>query len=249
MEKSFKEEMQKNRLKYEDLIKRKFIFVQTAEIYGGYAGLYDFGPVGTGIKNNLISQWKKHFIVEEDLLEIDSTCLTPRVVFQNSGHEERFIDWMVQDKKTHDTYRADHLLEDHIENLLLDKTLTPQIIEEYELILSNMGNFNTSQQFDELIERFDIKNPKNPKNKLSKVYSFNLFINTCAKSCLELFDSSIGESFAFECPGTRQYIHFSYPLHNFPEIHSFESLNLDFYSFPVLVSKFTSHCFSPVGIV
>ena len=68
-----------------------------------------------GIKNNLIQKWKKHFIVEEDLLEISTTTLTPAIVLKHSGHEARFIDWMVKDDKTHETFRVDHLLEDHLE--------------------------------------------------------------------------------------------------------------------------------------
>lgn len=92
---SMKELLKKNRPIFEDLVKRKFIYTQTAEIYGGTAGLYDYGPIGCGIKNNLIQKWKRHFIVEEDLLEISTTTLTPAIVLKHSGHEARFIDWMV----------------------------------------------------------------------------------------------------------------------------------------------------------
>ena len=121
MDKSIREVMQKNRPLFEDLVKRKFIYAQTAEIYGGMAGLFDYGPIGSGIKNNLIDIWKKHFIVEEDLLEISCTTLTPAIVLRNSGHEQRFIDWMVKDEKTQETFRADHLIEDHLEKLIEDK--------------------------------------------------------------------------------------------------------------------------------
>ena len=49
-----KDLLKKNRPMFEDLVKRKFIYTQTAEIYGGTAGLFDYGPIGCGIKNNLI---------------------------------------------------------------------------------------------------------------------------------------------------------------------------------------------------
>lgn len=120
---SIKELLSKNRPLFEDLVKRKFIYTQTAEIYGGVAGLYDYGPLGCGIKNNLINKWKRHFIVEENLLEISCTTLTPAIVLKHSGHEKRFIDWMVKDEKTKETFRADHLIEDHIENLLKNTKL------------------------------------------------------------------------------------------------------------------------------
>jgi glycyl-tRNA synthetase len=51
------------------------------DIYGGVAGLYDFGPVGCAIKNNLESFWREHFILEESMLEVNTTCLTPSKVF------------------------------------------------------------------------------------------------------------------------------------------------------------------------
>jgi glycyl-tRNA synthetase len=60
----------------EDLLKRKFFYAQAFEIYGGVAGFYDFGPLGSALKANVENQWKNHFILEEDMLELTCTCMT-----------------------------------------------------------------------------------------------------------------------------------------------------------------------------
>ena len=61
----------------DDLLKRRFFFAPSFDIYGGVAGLYDYGPAGCAIKNNLESFWREHFILEENMLEVSTTCLTP----------------------------------------------------------------------------------------------------------------------------------------------------------------------------
>lgn len=81
----------------------------------GIAGLYDYGPPGSSLQANIIAEWRKHFIVEEHMLEIDSTCITPAPVFETSGHVARFADWMVKDTKTGDVLRADHLVKNVLE--------------------------------------------------------------------------------------------------------------------------------------
>jgi glycyl-tRNA synthetase len=79
-------------------------------ISSGIAGLYDYGPPGSALQANIISEWRKHFIVEEGMLELDTTIMTPSPVFEASGHVARFADWMVKDTETGDVLRADHLV-------------------------------------------------------------------------------------------------------------------------------------------
>jgi glycyl-tRNA synthetase len=81
----------------------------------GVAGLYDYGPPGSSLQANIISEWRKHFIVEEGMLEVDTTIMTPAPVFETSGHVARFADWMVKDTKTGDVLRADHLVKGVLE--------------------------------------------------------------------------------------------------------------------------------------
>jgi len=46
----------------------------------GIAGQYDFGPLGCALKNNLVDEWRKWFVLEEDMLEVDCSILTPEPV-------------------------------------------------------------------------------------------------------------------------------------------------------------------------
>jgi len=58
--------------------------VPSYEIYGGSAGLYDYGPLGSALKSNVESLWRQHFILEEDMLELTGPCLTPEEVLKTS---------------------------------------------------------------------------------------------------------------------------------------------------------------------
>ena len=94
-------------------ILRRFFFRQAFEIYGGVGGFYTYGPPGSAVKQNLISLWRKHFVIEENLLEVDDTCIMPHDVLFTSGHVERFNDFIVKDSKDPSIFfRADKLLEE-----------------------------------------------------------------------------------------------------------------------------------------
>ena len=164
---------------FEDLIKRRFVYTQTAEIYGGLAGLYDYGPIGTAIKTNFITLWRKHFLLEDDINEISCTTLVPQPVFKASGHEDRFNDFMIKDPKTQEAFRVDKLIEDFIETKLSKpKKLKPEQITRYNEIVNTLGNVTTGEGFDKLVQELEITNPNAKKNKLSNAYEFNLMFST-----------------------------------------------------------------------
>ncbi|KAI8326411.1 cytoplasmic and mitochondrial glycyl-tRNA synthase [Martensiomyces pterosporus] len=95
----------------ESLLLKRFFYAPSFGIYGGVAGLYDFGPTGTALQQNLINLWRQHFIIEEDMLEVDCSIMTPAEVLKTSGHVEKFADWMCKDTKNGEIFRADHLVE------------------------------------------------------------------------------------------------------------------------------------------
>lgn len=164
---------------FEDLVKRRFVYIQTAEIYGGVAGLYDYGPIGTAIKNNLVQMWRTHFLLEDDINEISCTTLVPQPVFKASGHEQRFNDFMVKDEKTNEAFRVDKLIEDVIEKKLENpKKLKAGEEDRLKEIFATIGNINKGEDFDALVEELKIRNPTAKKNKLSKAYEFNLMFST-----------------------------------------------------------------------
>lgn len=65
---------------FEDLLKRRFVYAPSFEVYGGVAGLYDYGPTGCAIKENLLTAWRRHFILEEGMYQIDCPAMTPEMV-------------------------------------------------------------------------------------------------------------------------------------------------------------------------
>ncbi|MCO5588415.1 hypothetical protein L7F22_042371 [Adiantum nelumboides] len=104
-----------SRPQLEGLMTKRFFYTQAFEIYGGVAGLYDYGPTGASLQANIISAWRQHFILEEEMLELDTTIMTLSDVLKTSGHVDKFADWMCKDPKTGEIFRADHLVEGVLE--------------------------------------------------------------------------------------------------------------------------------------
>ena len=92
------------------LCKRRGFIFQTNEIYGGLQGVYDYGPLGVELKNNLKRSWWNAMVYERDDIEgIDSSILTNPLVLKQSGHEETFSDPLVDCKNCKARIRADHI--------------------------------------------------------------------------------------------------------------------------------------------
>lgn len=93
---------------------RGFVF-PSSEIYGGFASIYDFGPLGVELINNLKKLWWKNVVWErEDVEGIDGSILTHPKIWEASGHVEGFTDPMVDCKSCKKRFRADKLLEDKL---------------------------------------------------------------------------------------------------------------------------------------
>ena len=93
------------------LCKRRGFIFQSSEIYGGLQGLYDYGPLGTELKNNLKQAWWRSIVYERDDVEgLDACVLTHPNVLRYSGHEETFSDPLVDCMKCKTRMRADHLV-------------------------------------------------------------------------------------------------------------------------------------------
>ncbi|KAI6029454.1 hypothetical protein BKA83DRAFT_14677 [Pisolithus microcarpus] len=180
--------------------------VGTAAILG-VAGLYDYGPPGSSLQANIIAEWRRHFIVEDHMLELDTTIITPASVFETSGHVARFADWMVKDEVTGDVLRADHLVKNVLQarlaanlearGLAADKDkedektkkkrkvktaavqLPDETVKEYESILARLDNYS-GPELGQLCKTHDIRNP-DTGNQVGEPQQFNL-----------MFASSIG---------------------------------------------------------
>ena len=97
----------------EDLVslcKRRGFIYQTNEIYGGIQGLYDYGPLGVELKNNIKQSWWSSVVYERDDVEgLDSSILTNPLVLKYSGHEQTFSDPLVDCRACNARWRHDHL--------------------------------------------------------------------------------------------------------------------------------------------
>ena len=92
------------------LCKRRGFIYQTNEIYGGLQGLFDYGPLGVELKNNLKLAWWRSMVYERDDVEgLDAAILTNPNVLKHSGHEDTFIDPLVDCRSCNSRWRADHL--------------------------------------------------------------------------------------------------------------------------------------------
>jgi len=94
------------------LCKRRGFIYQSNEIYGGLQGLYDYGPLGVELKNNLKHSWWRAMVYDRDDIEgLDASVLTSPKVLQYSGHEDTFADPLVDCRSCKSRWRSDDLLE------------------------------------------------------------------------------------------------------------------------------------------
>ena len=92
------------------LCKRRGFIFQSSDIYGGLQGVYDYGPLGVELKNNLKAAWWSSMVYERDDVEgLDAAILTNPVTLKYSGHVDTFTDPLVDCKDCKARHRADHI--------------------------------------------------------------------------------------------------------------------------------------------
>ena len=97
-----------------------FIF-QGSEIYGGLANTWDYGPLGSRLKNNIKDSWRKRFIQERpNAYEVDAAILMHPRVWEASGHVGSFSDPLIDCKNCKSRQRTDNLIDDFDENAHAD---------------------------------------------------------------------------------------------------------------------------------
>ncbi|XP_023004194.1 glycine--tRNA ligase, mitochondrial 1-like [Cucurbita maxima] len=158
-------------------LERRLFYIPSFKIYRGVAGLYDYGPPGCAVKSNVLAFWRQHFVLEENMLEVDCPCVTPEAVLKASGHVDKFTDLMVKDEKTGTCYRADHLLKDFCnEKLQKDLSISSEKAAEFKHVLAIMDDLS-AEQLGAKIKEYGIVAP-DTKNPLSDPYPFNLMFQT-----------------------------------------------------------------------
>merc|ERR1719495_676938 len=165
-----------DRTKMEDTLKRRFFYDQSFAIYGGVTGQFDFGPMGCAMKSNLIQAWRSHFVLEEQMLEVDCTVLTPETVLDASGHVSRFAELMVKDTVNGECYRLDHLIKAALEKTCADKKCSQEIKADCEDIITKLDGM-TKDEMAAVMKKYQIKSPLT-NNELTDPIEFNLMFQT-----------------------------------------------------------------------
>lgn len=93
------------------LCKRRGFVFPGSEIYGGFAGTYDFGPLGVELRRNVVDAWMRSMREHDNIAFLDSSIFTAARVWEASGHTSGFSDPMIICTSCHTKSRADHLLE------------------------------------------------------------------------------------------------------------------------------------------
>eukprot|EP01091_Cochliopodium_minus_P003421 TRINITY_DN132_c0_g5_i1.p1 TRINITY_DN132_c0_g5~~TRINITY_DN132_c0_g5_i1.p1 ORF type:complete len:634 (+),score=219.84 TRINITY_DN132_c0_g5_i1:52-1953(+) len=162
---------------FDEFMKRRYFIEQSFSIYGGYKGLFDMGPPMVAVKTHVLTHWRNHFILEEDMLELECTCLTPEPILKTSGHVEKFTDFMVKDVKNGVCYRADKLLEEHLDNEIeSNKKITQEQIKEYEKVMAQVDDFS-GEELGNMLKKYGVKSPETG-NDLTDPFPFNLMFAT-----------------------------------------------------------------------
>lgn len=122
------------------LCKRRGFIWPSYEIYGSVAGMYDYGPLGFSLRNNIVEIWRDLFKGREGFTEIDTETVNPRDVFKASGHLDKFADKITYCTKCGAPFRADHLIKDFYDNtdVMTEKDIE-KAFEEHHVVCPECG--------------------------------------------------------------------------------------------------------------
>ena len=208
-----------------------FIF-QSSEIYDGLSAVYDYGQNGALLKNNIKAYWWGAMVqMHENIVGIDSAIFMHPTTWKASGHVDAFNDPLIDNKDSKKRYRADVLIEDHVEKIRqkiekevgkaakrfgesFDRTqfesTNPRVVGYHEKIRTIMDRFVKSMESEDLadvkqlIEDEQIKCPVSGSMNWTDVRQFNLMFGTQMGSVAE------GASTLYLRPETAQGIFLNY---------------------------------------
>ena len=183
-----------------------FIF-QSSEVYDGLAAVYDYGPYGVELKNNIKKYWWMAMVqMHENIVGLDAAIFMHPNTWKASGHVDAFNDPMIDNKTSKKRYRADQLVEEYVENKVMKKankeiakarkrfgdafneeeykTTNPRVmgyLEKSKTILTRLNTSLTNEDLEDvknLIEELEIACPESGSREWTDVRQFNLMFNT-----------------------------------------------------------------------
>ncbi len=161
------------------LAKRRGFFYPGSDLYGGLANTYDYGPMGADLLRNIKNLWWQTFVTKRaDMVGLDASIISHHRIWEASGHVASFADAMVDCKNCKLRIRADHLIEDWIEQhkdarntVDHGKTITREDLDK----AFGTGKVEgwTVEQYDEFIKLFGVECPNCKKHEWTSVRKFN----------------------------------------------------------------------------
>lgn len=153
-----------------------FVF-PSSEIYDGLQAVYDYGPYGVELKNNLKRIWWECMTrLNEDVVGVDSSIFMHPTIWKASGHVDSFNDPMLDNKDSKKRYRADVLLEEHAAELEKNGET-----ERAQRVIKEMARLLDSEDLagvHDLIVSENIKCPISGTSNWTEVRQFNLMFAT-----------------------------------------------------------------------
>jgi glycyl-tRNA synthetase len=182
-----------------------FIYM-SSEIYDGLGGVYDYGPMGVELKNNIKTYWWNAMVqMHEHIVGLDAAILMHPKTWKASGHVDAFNDPLIDNKDSKKRYRADQLVEGEVDRLMskADKEVekarkrfgesfeealfrqTNPRVKEYadkaravEIMLAECMENNDMGGLKALIEKLEIADPESGSRNWTDVRQFNLMFST-----------------------------------------------------------------------
>jgi glycyl-tRNA synthetase len=151
---------------FNSLIKRRgFIWGPSPEIYGGLAGFYSYGPAGMALKNNILSLFRKE-LRAFGFGEVECPTIMPEIVWEASGHLERFIDPVIKCRQCTTLYRADTFLQEAFPDKMIDGL--------------------SFEKMEDLLQKHNLRCPK-CDSPLNKIETYNLMLKTQVGSDMTVY--------------------------------------------------------------
>ena len=186
-----------------------FIF-QGSEIYGGLANTWDYGPLGSRLKNSIKDSWRKRFIQERDhAYEVDAAILMHPIVWEASGHVGSFSDPLIDCKNCKTRHRVDNLIDEYDSNAHADGMSREEMMEyvrknQVPCPKCGKSDFTDLREFNLMFETYRgvIQDGKNkvylrPENAQGEYVNF-LNVQRTTRSKLPFSIGQIGKAFRNE---------------------------------------------------
>jgi glycyl-tRNA synthetase len=196
-------------MEFKDLIShcKEYGFIYpSSEIYDGLSAVYDYGPYGSELKNNIKSYWWKSMVqMHENIVGIDAAIFMHPKTWKASGHVDAFNDPLVDNKDSKKRYRADQLIEGYAEKIeekikkdvakakekfgdtfdeVMYRATNPRVLErqaEIDIVLKRMNDamkVGDMEALKQVIVDCEIACPESGSRNWTDVRQFNLMFNT-----------------------------------------------------------------------